>query len=558
MRLNSTIADYRKEHDSLTPPPDAGMLDKTKAKAKQLAIMGKIKLEEVKIGGLDTQVGKQLVDSEREESVRCSGTESVLAHIANARANVAQTKQQAEQAAAALESQKATLCETFGLSQIEGARSLDAAISQTRQSIGTRQKELSALRSDLPGKLLAASDLPEGEPLVRLVNELRQAELDLQTRRASVYSNALDRWRAIPLWARVAICVVVAPIVAAVAICTIIWLSPVFAIGSSIALVYYWKRLAHPLRWAGIGGVVALFILTTARYGGQHPTQPSIDKSPLVSAEPSAQPAPQPGGPDSYSLTTAITADYLPFTAGSIEYSDLYMGSQVLRNRAEYKRDGTVENYCEKAGNVENGTIRWLAEVNKLETTIQYRIANGYVEQGVKDTKGDLRWEPTLKLGATAGETWKRAHRLDGVLEIVTEYVVVSFGKYTSPGGQTLPTVTVRDRMISENGPEIVTENTYVKGMGLLSAQSYSVKDGKTHLVSRIERVFENDEMKGEEPARTPKQIKRRQIVADDTPLPSVPGRRNRAHGLGEESQRKPECREMCRHRRSVGDRLRC
>ena len=162
MRLNSTIADYRKEHDSLTPPPDAGMLDKTKAKAKQLAIMGKIKLEEVKIGGLDTQVGKQLVDSEREESVRCSGTESVLAHIANARANVAQTKQQAEQAAAALESQKATLCETFGLSQIEGARSLDAAISQTRQSIGTRQKELSALRSDLPGKLLAASDLPEG------------------------------------------------------------------------------------------------------------------------------------------------------------------------------------------------------------------------------------------------------------------------------------------------------------------------------------------------------------------------------------------------------------
>ena len=58
-----------------------------------------------------------------------------------------------------------------------------------------------------------------------------------------------------------------------------------------------------------------------------------------------------------------------------------------------------------------------------------------------------------------------------------------------------------------------------------MSAQSYSVKDGKTHLVSRIERVFENDEMKGEEPARTPKQIKRRQIVADDTPLPSVPGR---------------------------------
>lgn len=176
-KLNAAIAELRKEHDSLTPPPDAGILDKTKAKAKQLAIAGKIKLEELKINGLDSQVGKQLVDSGQEGSIRCSGTEPILGQIATARANIAQAQQQREQAAAALESKKAGLRTAFGLAQIEGARSLDTEIAQCRQSVAKKEKELSTLRSDLSGKLLAASDLPEGEPLVQVVNELRQVEL---------------------------------------------------------------------------------------------------------------------------------------------------------------------------------------------------------------------------------------------------------------------------------------------------------------------------------------------------------------------------------------------
>jgi hypothetical protein len=59
--LQGRIGELQAEHDRLSPSSDAGMLQKTKAKAQQLVVVGKIKLEETKIGKLEEQIGKQLI-----------------------------------------------------------------------------------------------------------------------------------------------------------------------------------------------------------------------------------------------------------------------------------------------------------------------------------------------------------------------------------------------------------------------------------------------------------------------------------------------------------------
>jgi hypothetical protein len=61
--LHGRIEALQKEHEQFAPPSNASILQRTKAKAQQLVVAGKIKIEELKIGGHETQIGKSLLDS---------------------------------------------------------------------------------------------------------------------------------------------------------------------------------------------------------------------------------------------------------------------------------------------------------------------------------------------------------------------------------------------------------------------------------------------------------------------------------------------------------------
>ena len=61
LAIHIRLQQLRKEHESLAPPLQAGLLEKGKATAKQLMVAGKIKLEELKIGGAGaTQITAQV------------------------------------------------------------------------------------------------------------------------------------------------------------------------------------------------------------------------------------------------------------------------------------------------------------------------------------------------------------------------------------------------------------------------------------------------------------------------------------------------------------------
>ncbi len=179
------IAECRQQCEQLTPADDAKTLDKAKAKTKQLAIAGKIKLEEAKVRKLERQIGQQLIDGGQEGAARCEATAKILEQIAGRRTEVADKQQQAEQAAAALASTKQKLAEKLTLPPIENTASLNAQITQCNKQIAQSQKQRATLERGLPDQLTADASLAADTPFGAQVQMLRELQSQLQATRPS-------------------------------------------------------------------------------------------------------------------------------------------------------------------------------------------------------------------------------------------------------------------------------------------------------------------------------------------------------------------------------------
>ena len=73
---------------------------------KQLVVAGKIKIEELKIGSQETQIGKSLLDSSTEQSVACATTTALLDQVSRQRATITELSFESEAARTALDSKK--------------------------------------------------------------------------------------------------------------------------------------------------------------------------------------------------------------------------------------------------------------------------------------------------------------------------------------------------------------------------------------------------------------------------------------------------------------------
>ena len=172
--LQGKIEALQKEHEQLAPPSEASILQKTKAKAQQLVVAGKIKMEEMKIGSHETQIGKSLLDSGTEQTIACATTADLLEQVSQQRAAITKLRSESEAAQAALDSKRQEFCGSLGLSRIENAGTFDAEIRECKSRIGQAQKELTTLEHGIPDRL-AAEPGEMGTPLAGLLGELRQA-----------------------------------------------------------------------------------------------------------------------------------------------------------------------------------------------------------------------------------------------------------------------------------------------------------------------------------------------------------------------------------------------
>ena len=101
LALHEKVTQLQQESEALTPSADAKMLEKTKAKAQQLAAAGKIKIGETKIGKLDKQIGQQLLGEQQEETVRCEETSAILDQISKRRTEISEKEGKVAESTAA-------------------------------------------------------------------------------------------------------------------------------------------------------------------------------------------------------------------------------------------------------------------------------------------------------------------------------------------------------------------------------------------------------------------------------------------------------------------------
>lgn len=200
------IQELHQEHGDLTPATDVGMVQKTKAKAQQLAIAGKVKLEEMKCGGMESDIGRQLIESELVESVRCDSTSSLLEQVADNRESLSACSSQLQEADAAREKATKQLCEAIPLQHIESSKTFDAEMKMPKATIRESGRALGnaihVVTEGLHG--LNESVLPEtlAQQIKRLdevsqhdvTERMRGAGDQMRKRGAEVFSSLRGKW----------------------------------------------------------------------------------------------------------------------------------------------------------------------------------------------------------------------------------------------------------------------------------------------------------------------------------------------------------------------------
>lgn len=197
--LQGKLGELRDEYDRLAPSADAGMLDKTKAKAQQLMVAGKTKVEEMKIGKLEERIGKDLIASKREESVCCEHTTDILAEVAKHRSRVSELTQESNQAREALDKKKQELAQALQIAAIDSSKSFDAERQSCQSQIAKIEAQRGTLEKELPERLLACEGLDAQGYLGQFVRDLRDAKAQLA---ASVAAEAIAAETAPPIPSR--------------------------------------------------------------------------------------------------------------------------------------------------------------------------------------------------------------------------------------------------------------------------------------------------------------------------------------------------------------------
>lgn len=175
--LSRRIGELKTQIDRLAPPINAGMIQHAKSVAQQLLVGIKIKIEELKIGWLDKQIGQELLTSNQETSVQCDTTAEILAAIAGQRRIIAQGSQEADQARQTFNQKKTDLAQSLKITNIESTKIFYAERRGCLRKIADIEKNKIILEKEIPEQLLAV-DVPESD-LGRLVQALRETQSQL-------------------------------------------------------------------------------------------------------------------------------------------------------------------------------------------------------------------------------------------------------------------------------------------------------------------------------------------------------------------------------------------
>ena len=149
LAAHNSVQTLQHERDGLAANPDAGLVEKAKLKAQQLALTGKIKLEERSAGKLEKAIGRQLIENSLEESVRCESTTSIVDQISSQRKAIAERLSELEESQSIKDEVATQLCKELSIERIENGKTLDAEISKCDKTVRGLEATLNTAAGEL-------------------------------------------------------------------------------------------------------------------------------------------------------------------------------------------------------------------------------------------------------------------------------------------------------------------------------------------------------------------------------------------------------------------------
>jgi hypothetical protein len=130
------------------------------------------------------------------------------------------------------------------------------------------------------------------------------------------------------------------------------------------------------------------------------------------------------------------------------------------------------------------GTVRWGKDVNqKAKQPLHHRVKDGFVELGQHAKVDDeVFWEPVLKIGAKAGDSWSWDLPGGGT----KKYTLVRFDTHKGR-----PAVLVR-AVLENAGSQMVVDHGLVKGVGEVE-RTTSIMQGMASAVVGQSRLVEDE-----------------------------------------------------------------
>ena len=165
LALHERVVALRAEYDKLASACKGGIVAKTKTKAQQMIVTGKIKYEELSNSTLEKAIGEQVLASKLD----CPETRDILADAAKHQSRIAAAIIEIEKAQSSLDgsTQQELLME-----EITGADSFDSAVKNCHHRIEQIESEHRKLLESISDVVIEEEDLPPDSPL-----ETHQAEL---------------------------------------------------------------------------------------------------------------------------------------------------------------------------------------------------------------------------------------------------------------------------------------------------------------------------------------------------------------------------------------------
>jgi hypothetical protein len=175
--LQNLIDSLQSRRAALAKRINSGVLEKAALKAQELTLLGQIKLEDMKIVGVNRELGELILSAKEEAALQCTSMTESLQSIQLRRAEISKTESEVEAAGLHYQESKQQAAFKVGIHNLSDAAAWDAQLQQKQNELRIHEESVEDLEEAVVEKALGY-DWLEDDPDLRenllLLKQLRK------------------------------------------------------------------------------------------------------------------------------------------------------------------------------------------------------------------------------------------------------------------------------------------------------------------------------------------------------------------------------------------------